>query len=899
LTETGTPTPVNLRCEFLVDPRGIDEPRPRWSWERRADRRGERQTAYQILVASGSDDLAGGAADLWDSGRVESDRSAHVEYEGRALTSGQRCWWAVRVWDRDGQPSSWSEPARWEMGLLVPADWHGDWIGLSVETVSDSSIPPGADLPPAPFLLRTFALDRPVRRARLYATARGLYELHLNGQRVGDQVLSPGWTDYRTRIQYQTYDVADLLRTGENTLGAILGTGWYAGHLGWPSAGPRQTRRYGERPELLVELRVEHADGSTTIVSSDGDWRGTTGPILLSDLLMGETYDARIAFPLAEVAGADDRPWRPVETTTKDPTLLVADRAEPVRVVQELTPVAVTRRDDGAWIVDFGQIMTGWIRLRVTGQAGDRVRLRFGEMLNPDGSLYTENLRSARQTDTYVLRGGAEEVWEPRFTFHGFRYVEVTGFPGALTPEAITGRVVESATRDVGSFACSNELVNRLYRNVVWGQRGNFLSIPTDCPQRDERLGWLADAQIFAPAACFNRDVAAFFTKWLTDVADAQSPEGAYPDVAPRMINLENGAPGWGDGGIILPWTLYQRYGDRRLLERHYDGMTRWVAWIERQNPDLRWRHGRGRDFGDWLNVGAETSKELIGTAHFANDARLLARIARVLGRDDDAARYDALFARIKAAFVESYVQADRRIEGETQTAYLLALAFDLLPDGLREAASRHLLVDLEARGWSLTTGFLGLPLLLPILTELGAVEGAYRLLLKEDHPSWGYMIRHGATTVWERWDGWTEERGFQTPTMNSFNHYAFGAVGDWLFRVVGGIDTDPDHPGFARVVVRPRPGGGLTHARATYRSIRGEIVSDWRIEGEELVLAVELPANTRGTVILPTADPSSVREGDGPAAEADGVRSLGGDGREARFAVESGRYEFRVRIPD
>jgi alpha-L-rhamnosidase len=901
---TGEPERLSaehLRCEYLIDPLGIDEPRPRLSWTLRSGRRSERQSAYRVLVASDAQRLGAGVGDLWDSGKVERDRSVHVVYGGPDLAAGQRCWWAVRVWDGDDEPSPWSGPAWWEMGLLRSEEWRGEWIGLEIEPVleRDPALPADLDLQPCPFLRTTFSLDRPVRRARLYATARGLYELWLNGRRAGDQVLAPGWTDYRTRIQYQTYDVSDLLVAGDNALGAILGTGWYAGHVGWADQETGPTRHYGERPELLLDLRIAHDDGSETVIASSGAWRGTTGPIRFSDLVMGETYDARVELPGWNRSGFDDVGWQAVAVTAKDATLLVADRAEPVRVVEDLTPQAITKRDDGTWIVDLGQNIAGWVRLRVAGSSGTRVQLRFGEVLEPDGGLYTTNLRSARQTDTYVLRGGEEEVWEPRFTFHGFRYVEVTGFPGELTPAAITGRVVESAMPESGTFTCSNALVNQLQRNIVWGQRGNFLSIPTDCPQRDERLGWLADAQIFAPAACFNRDVAAFFTKWLTDVADAQSTAGAFSDVAPRLVDLADGAPAWGDGGVIIPWILYQRYGDIRLLERHFTGMARWVAWIQEANPDLLWRHRRNNDFGDWLNVGAETSKELIGTAYFAHDARLLARMARALGREEDAAGYTDLFERIKSAFVAAYVDRDGRIAGETQTGYVLALAFDLLPDELRTVAAKLLVEDIERHGWHLTTGFLGLGLLFPVLTEIGATDVAYRLLLNETYPSWGYMIRHGATTIWERWDGWTEERGFQDPRMNSFNHYAFGAVGDWLYRVVGGIDTDPDLPGFERIVLHPRPGGGLTHARATYRSLRGEIVSGWRIDGATFELRAEIPANTTATVILPAADPADVTEGAGAAASADGVEPRRAGHGWAAFEVGSGRYLFRSRMPN
>lgn len=880
--------PDGLRCEYLSNPLGIDLREPRLSWTLQAERRGCRQSAYQVLVSRGEDRLRAGEGDLWDTGKVAGSRSAHVVYEGVPLASGQRAWWAVRVWDEDDGPSDFSAPAWWEMGLLRSADWQAQWIALDQEEE--------ADLLPSPFLRTTFTVARPIQRARLYVTARGLYEARLNGRRAGDAVLSPGWTDYSKRIQYQTYDVGDLLTEGENALGAILGTGWYCGGVGFKG----ERNHYGTVPQLLAQLVVDHPDGTTTTVVSDGSWRGATGPVRSSDLLMGEEYDARAELPGWDMPGYDDAGWASVQAAPLDDVALVADRAEPVRVTEEIAPAAMAPRDDQTVIVDLGQNMVGWARLTARGPAGTRVQLRFGEVLNPDGSLYTKNLRHARQTDVVILRGGGEEVYEPRFTFHGFRYVEVTGYPGPLPPEAITGRVVESATPPAGTFACSHDLVNQLQRNIVWGQRGNFLSIPTDCPQRDERLGWLADAQIFAGTACCNRDVAAFFSKWLTDVADAQSPAGGFPNVAPRLGSLADGAPAWGDAGVIVPWLMYQRYGDLLLIEQHFPAMARWLDYIQAANPDFRWLNRRQNDFGDWVAVDPSTPKDLLATAYWAYDATLMARMAHVLGRDEDAARYDALFARIKAAFIDAYVAPDGRVAGDTQTAYVLALQMDLVPAEQRAAATRHLVDDIERHDGHLTTGFVGTGYLCPLLTALGHADVAYRLVLNEDYPSWGHMIRHGATTIWERWDGWTAERGFQDPGMNSFNHYAFGAVGEWLLRCVAGIETDPDHPGYERVVIRPYPGGGLTWARAEYRSLRGTIVSGWRVDDDGLRMDVEIPANVTATVYVPAADASAVTEGGAPAADAPGVAFLSQEGDRVVFAVAAGRYAFRaVPAPD
>ena len=666
--------PIDLRCEHRRDVPCVDDPAPRLSWTLESPERDKRQTAYRIIVSQGD-------APLWDSGRVESSDTVDIVYAGRALPPASDCWWAVQVWDEAGEPSPWSEPARFRTGL---PEWRAHWI------LRDDVDDPGVPVPasesersddimlercrPAPFLRREFAVQGQVRRAMLYATARGLVELHLNGAPVGDAVLAPGWTDYRKRIEYAAHDVTALLTDGTNVLSAILGDGWYSGFVGFDLK--RAGAHYGTHPELLCELHLEYADGTSDVVASDERWRATTGPIRYSDLLHGEHYDAR----------RDLGDWRAVRTRERDGVALVPERAQPIRVTEELQPVSVTEREPGVHVVDLGQNMVGWVRLQVEGESGTTVRLRFAEMLETDGSLHLANLRTARPQETYVLRGGGREVFEPRFTFHGFRYVEVTGPAEAPT---ITGRVVHSDTPWSGQFECSSDMVNRLWRNVTWGQRGNFLSVPTDCPQRDERLGWLADAQVFLPSAALNMDVAAFITKWGDDILDAQSADGAYPDVAPRLGAERDGAPAWADAGIIVPWTIYQRYGDVRILERHWEAMERYLAYLVRHNPDLLWRSRRHNDYGDWLSVGADTPREVLATAYLAYDAALMARIARVLGRADREAHYEALHRDVVAAFNREYVGEDGFIEGDTQTVYLLALHMDLVARRVARARGR------------------------------------------------------------------------------------------------------------------------------------------------------------------------------------------------------------------
>jgi len=578
-----------------------------------------------------------------------------------------------------------------------------------------------------------------------------------------------------------------------------------------------------------------------------------------------------------------------------------------VRVTQTITPVSLAEVGPGRFIFDLGQNIAGWVRLRVRGPAGTRVTLRHGERLDADGRLYTANLRRARATDVYILKGGGEEVWEPRFTFHGFQYVELTGLGTVPSRSTVTGCVVHSAAPPAGRFECSHPGVNRLWRNALWSQRGNFLSVPTDCPQRDERLGWTGDAQVFLRTATCNLDGAAFFTKWMTDVADAQTPAGVFPDTAPRLREGRNfvgldglaGAAGWADAGITVPWTLWRVYGDRRIVGRHWRAMTAWLDFLERTNPDGVRRRELGNNYGDWLCIPADTSfrthspmKTLLATACWADNAAKMARMARALGRPRDARRFAAMFARVRAAFQREYVRADGRLAVETQTAYVLALAFDLLPPELRPAAADHLVENIRRLGWHLSTGFIGISQLNPVLTLAGRADVAYRLLVTEDYPSWLYPVKHGATTIWERWNGWTEQDGFGDPGMNSFNHYSLGSIGEWLFRHVAGIELDPEEPGFQRFVLRPYPGGGLTHARATYETPHGEITSGWQWTGEEFRWTIRVPPNTSARVCIPS-EPGTGVTVDGVPLAAAGLPPAGREGRYETCLAGAGHYEF------
>jgi alpha-L-rhamnosidase len=761
--------------------------------------------------------------------------------------------------------------------------------GLAVSGSTETLL---ADPAGKPLLRREFTVDRTVSRARIYATALGVYELSLNGSRVGDHQLAPGWTDYAKRIQYQTFDVTDQIVAGNNTIGAMLGDGWYSGSIAWLG-----DKIYGERPELLAQLRIDYTDGTSQIIGSDGTWRSADGPVLRGDNIHGETYDARLDPPGWRRSAFDDTAWSPATvraTGADDPTKrLVAQVDPPVKVTGELAAKTVTQVKPGVWVFDLGQNMVGSTRLKVTGNAGQTVRIRHAEVLNPDGTVYTANLRSAQATDYYTLAGTGAEVYEPRFTFHGFRYVELTGYPGTPALSAVTGRVMGTAAPFTGELTTSDPMVNQLQSNIVWGQRGNFLSVPTDTPARDERLGWTGDINVFAETATFNMDSLSFLTKWLADMRDAQAANGAYPDVAPRGCCGE-GVSGWADAGITVPYTLWKRYGDTKVLADHYDSMRRYIDYVQATSRGLL-RPDAG-PYLDWLNLDDPTPAGVVGTAYSAYSTRLFAEMAAALGRTADAEKYGARATAVAAAFAEAYISADGRIQGDSQTAYVLALSMNLVPADRRAAAGKRLGERVASRGYHLSTGFLGTPDLLPALADTGNLDIAYRLLLNRDYPSWGYEIARGATTIWERWDSIKPDGSFGDVGMNSFNHYAYGAVGDWMYRTIGGIRPDDAAPGYRHVTIAPQPGGGITSARATYRSRYGQFVSDWKLDAAgQMSLDVTVPGNTTATIEIPAASRWAVTEGGKPAARADNVRFVTMSGPNAVFTVGAGSYRFAV----
>jgi alpha-L-rhamnosidase len=897
--------PCALRCEYRVDPWGIDVLRPRLGWIVASAERGQRQTAYRVLVAASPEKLAAGQGDLWDSGRVSSEQTIHVVYAGRPLTSGVRCHWKVQVWDARGNASPWSEPAAWSMGLLSRSDWKARWI-------ADSKVVDGrllsergnAGMAPATMLRKEFQVGGSIRRATIYATGLGLYELRLNGRRVGDQVLAPEWTRYSKRLQYQTYDVTELLRPGDNCLGAMLGEGWWAGPMMLKPAMSNPVFR------LLLRMEIQRTDGSVETVVSDPSWQGTTeGPIRQSGIYFGETCDATKEQSGWDQPGFAAAAWRPVRTwEDAEEPLLTAQKNEPIRVVKELHPVKMTEPRPGTYVFDMGQNMVGWCRLKAHGPAGTKVTLRHAEMLNDDGTIYTANLRGAAQVNQYTLGGRGEETFEPHFTYHGFRYVEVTGLPARPASDAILGHVFHSAAPDAGQFECSSRQINQLMQNIVWTQRANLMSAPTDCPQRTEREGWMGDIQAFSQTAIFNMDMAGFFTKWVQDIRDSQADDGRYPDIAPHVGDpnkLFSGVPAWGDAGTIVPWRVYQNYADARMLEEHFDSARRWVEFIRGRNPELLWRKARGNDYNDWLNGDTLVLKdyphgisavpnEVFATAFFAHSTEIVAKMAKVLGRTKDAADYARLYQDIRAAFNREYVSSDGRIKGDTQAGYALALSFDLLDEPQRAKAVEHLLAGIQRYKGHLSTGIQATHHAMLELSRNGRHDEACRLISLRSVPSWGYMIDQGATTIWERWDGYVRGRGFQDPGMNSFNHWAFGTVGEWVWRELAGINPDEQNPGYKHFVIRPRPGAGVTWLKSRYESIRGTISCRWKLEGDRLTLDVAVPVGASATIYAPAKSADVVTEGGRPAAKAEGVKLLGMEDGAAVLEVLSGHYAFQ-----
>lgn len=835
---------TSIRFEHLRDVFGIGNERPRLSWCVDTETAGWQQVGYE-LEAYGPE---GQRRD--QTGRVESEQSVLVPWPFASLSSRERLAIRVRVWGNDGHPSAWSDLYPVEVGLLLASDWSARFV--TPDWNEDTSRPQ-----PAPSLRHEFDVLPGIADARLYVTALGVYEAQINGTVVGDHVLAPGWTSYHHRLLVQTFDVTDLLQVGRNAIGAILGDGWYRGRLGF---GGGRRNIYGDRLALLAQLEITYADGTSERIGTDETWRAIPGPVLGSDLYDGETYDARLEQSGWSEPDYDESDWAGVRLLDLDLTTLAMPLSPPVRRTELLAPVAITISPSGHTIVDFGQNLVGRLRLTVSGNAGQTITLRHAEVLE-NGELSTRPLRLARATDRYTLRGEGVESWEPRFTFHGFRYAQVEGWPGELRAEAIQAVVCHSDLERTGWFECSDPLLNRLHENVVWSMRGNFLSIPTDCPQRDERLGWTGDIQVFAPTACFLYDATGFLTSWLADLAADQTETGIVPFVIPYVLEGDGvPATGWGDAAVIVPWVLYQRSGDVGVLASQFESMHAWVDMIARRAEGYLWN--QGFQFGDWLDPtappdkpqAARTNPYLIATAYFAHSAQLVGQTAELLGWSEKAAHYQQLAARVREAFTREYVTPAGRIISDAETAYALALQFALLPDAQqRQHAGRRLAELVHERGYHIGTGFLGTPLICDALCSVGEYDMAYRLLTQRECPSWLYPVTMGATTIWERWDSLLPDGSVNPGEMTSFNHYALGAVADWLHRTVGGLA--PGAAGYRHLIINPHPGGGLTSACARHLTPYGLAEASWQLKEEQIAVTVIVPPNATATVTLPGSD--------------------------------------------
>lgn len=1060
----GNLTAHQLRTEYLVNPVGIDETSPRLSWQLSSPLNAEKQTAYRVLVASSLDALRQDRGDLWDSGKILSDQTLHVVYDGQNLTSRMEVWWKVMVWDKEGKPSAWSEPAQWSMGLLQERDWQAQWIADSTAMKTEIELIPKidgfcslvahradttqrvtidlgasktfdtiklfparpfdyrADVPgflfpvrfrievadqedfsdlrtiadytrtdipnpgvepqsypvpattarfvrltvtrlalrdgdnygfalaemqvlsggknlaekasvlsddaikrwnwnpfyltdgilrstplglemygalPATYARKTFSLPKPVKKATLYVTAKGLYEFRINGQQLGNQRLAPEWTDYHKRISYQTYDITPWVQTGENAAAATLAEGWYAGEL-WASG--RFT--YGKYPELLAQIEVEFADGTRQVIPTDASWKTTTqGPVTAAGIYRGEMYDARLELSGWDRPGFDDSRWTPAGAFMPNSLRLISLRNEPIRVEQEIRPQSITEPKPGVYVIDFGQNLVGCCHFKLKGKAGKTVTFRHAEAVYDDGTLYTISIRLAPQIDQYTPARDGEFEYEPTFTYHGFRYAEVSGVEEAPTLDDVVARVFHSSAPFTGTFACSNDSLNQLMSNILWTQRSNLMSTPNDCPQRDERMGWMGDIQAFGQTAIFNMDLAAFITKFAQDMRDGQADDGRFPDYAPHpggANDFRKGAPAWGDCGVMLPWTAYINYADRRLLEEQFAAAKAWVDYIARNNPDLIWRNGRNSDYSDWMNgdeiitpgwprKGAEVPKEVFATAFFARSTQIVARMAEEIGYPLEADRYRQLAEAIKKAFNQAFVEPDGHILGDTQAGYAIALNFDLLPEELRAKAAALMVDNIQNKYQGrLSTGIQTSHRMMMELVREGYADVAWQLMTSRAFPSWLYMVDNGATTIWERWDGYVKGRGFyQESNTNSMNHWAFGSVGEWMWRYIAGLNPDEAHPGWEHFFITPIPGGNVTWAKADYESIRGKISSHWKIEKGKFRLDVEIPVGTSATVSLPSDRATGI------TLNGKKVEPIAFDHRTATLELESGIYQL------
>jgi alpha-L-rhamnosidase len=816
--QPGPAAPFDLRCEYLTNPLAIDVRQPRFSWLLQNSDRDELQSAYQVLVATSAALLSQGTGDLWDSGKVPSDNAAQIAYAGKLLESGRTYYWKVRSWDKEGRASAYSEAASFGMGLLSRDEWKGKWISGGNE------------------LRKTFRLPSGVARARVYVTALGYYELRINGKRIGRNVLDPAFTTYPKRVLYSTYDVTSALRQGSNAIGVMLGGGWATLNNGNAFHG------YYSKPALLLQMNVDLEGGRTFSLASDGSWKAIQGPILSDSVYNGEVYDARRETPGWDRAGFDDSAWSGAQIVEGSQGTLSAEMMPPIRVVDEIVPVAITNPEPGIYVYDMGQNMSGWARLRVRGPRGTRVQLRYAELVYPNGMIDRANIRNAKSRDIYILKGGSRETYHAHFTYHGFRYVEVTGFPGTPGLDSLRGEVVHTDVKPAGSFVASKQTLNQIQHLIHWSQLTNLMSIPTDCEQRDERQGWMGDAQVTAEEAMMNFGMSAFYSNFIRDIRDVQGPDGAVTDTVPHRYGSRPADPAWGTAYPQLVWYMWQQYGDRRILEENYDGVKKYVEFLRSRAPDNILSYSY---YGDWVAL-VHTPGAVISACYYYYDAQILSHIAQILGKTADAQAYAQLATQIRDAMNQKFLSSGNYANG-TQTANAMALALGLPPPQSRGAVAGNLYNDIVYyHNTHLTTGFIGVDWLMPALTETGHPDVAYELATQTTYPSWGYMIKKGATTLWELWQDKTG------PSMNSHDHAMFGSVGAWFYEALAGIRQEPGTAGYRHIVIEPQVVEDLHWVSGTIHTIRGTVSSTWVHKPGEITLHVIIPDGADATVMMP-----------------------------------------------
>lgn len=883
-----------VTIEYQRNPLGLDTPKPRIAWKLLSSRRGCFQSAYQIQVSKEREFLDC----VWDTGKVESKQSIQVEYQGKALESFSKYALRVRSFDERGEGTPWSETAFFETALMSYKDWEADWITPEY----DFQAPKTA----CPILRKEFQVSRKVKKARVYVTTKGLYELRLNGKKVGRDYLTPGWTSYNKRMLYQTYDVTGDIRAGGNAIGVTIGSGWYKGELGWRS----RRNLYGGREALILELHLTYEDGTKEKVLSDGSWQSSyRGPIVFSEIYHGEIYDSRKEIDF-DTYGCKFSDWfgvRVMGAVTKE--ILHAQECPPVREKLTLKPMRLFTASNGDLLLDMGQEISGHVRFQVSGKAGDRVVLLHGEILDGNGNFYTENLKGAKQRIEYILNGEGKTVFQPHFTYQGFRYVKLEEYPGTPKIEDFEGIVLYSDLKETGSFQCDDRELQQLTQNILWGQRGNFVDIPTDCPQRCERLGWTGDIQIFANTAALNMETPLFLRKWLHDLKAEQFESGGVPWVVPDIYDdtyaydlagyigqSERVAAAWGDASTICPWSLYLAYGDRRILEEQYDSMKAYVEFIRKQGPDEYTWEG-GHQLGDWVALDAPygsfvgaTDVEYIATAYYARSTEILYKAAEVLEKKTEAKEYRQLYEKIVETFQKRYMKTDGTLTVKTQTALVLAVKFSLVPNETAKKLVAELAAWLERTDYDLITGFVGTPYICQVLSQYGQRDSAYKLLFKKEYPSWMYQVTRGATTVWEHLDGLKPDGTLWNPRMNSFNHYAYGSVAEWIYTGIAGIKNLEKTPGYQKFRIQPELGGELKAVEFLYDSMHGRIISGWKKKRGEVEYHLMIPVNSRAEVFL---EGREILENGKPVVEGDGIFKVKKTAGKCEMELGSGEYWF------